>query len=113
MILEKSWGLIKTYVQNQTCTVKMIVLSSGERTSLHYHQMRDDMWVILDDGLEVQVGEKVYHPRAGDEFVVDAGTRHQLKAGRTPGRVLEIDFGFTTEEDVCYEDPSVPADETD
>jgi len=100
MILEKSWGLIKEYTLNQMSTVKMIVVSAGESTSIHYHNLRDDMWVILDDGLEVQVGDQVHHPRAGDEFVINAGTRHSIAAGDKPGRVLEIDFGFTTEDDV-------------
>jgi mannose-6-phosphate isomerase-like protein (cupin superfamily) len=102
MILEKSWGLIKEYTLNQMSTVKMIVVSTGKSTSLHYHNLRDDMWVILDDGLEVQVGEQVYHPNAGDEFVIHAGTKHSISAADKPGRVLEIDFGFTTEDDVFH-----------
>ena len=102
MILQKSWGLIKEYTLNQISTVKMIVVSAGESTSLHYHNLRDDMWVILDDGLEVQVGEQVHHPAAGDEFVIRAGTKHSIAAVDKPGRVLEIDFGFTTEDDVLH-----------
>jgi len=102
MILEKSWGLIKEYTLNQMSTVKMIVVSTGKSTSLHYHNLRDDMWVILDDGLEVQVGEQVYRPSAGDEFVIHAGTKHSISAADKPGRVLEIDFGFTTEDDVFH-----------
>jgi quercetin dioxygenase-like cupin family protein len=102
MILEKSWGLIKEYTLNQVCTVKVIVISAGHSTSLHYHRLRDDMWIILDGGLEVQVGDKTYHPREGDEFVIKAGTEHKIVARDTPGRVLEIDFGFTAEDDVGY-----------
>lgn len=103
MLLEKSWGLIKEYTLNQVCTVKMILVSAGASTSFHYHHLRDDMWIILDEGLEVQVGEDVYHPREGDEFVVTAGTPHCIKAGGAPGRVLEIDFGYSTEEDVYHQ----------
>jgi mannose-6-phosphate isomerase-like protein (cupin superfamily) len=103
MILEKSWGLIKSYTLNQVCTVKMVMVSAGEHTSLHYHRLRDDMWIIIDDGLEVQIGEEKHYPSAGDEFVISAGTPHRIKAGGKPGRVLEIDFGFTTEDDVLYD----------
>jgi len=99
MLLEKTWGLIKTYVLNQTCTVKMIVIAEGECTSLHYHRLRDDMWIILDDGMEVKVGDRTHYPKAGDELIISAGTQHRLTAGDRPGRVLEIDFGFTTEDD--------------
>jgi mannose-6-phosphate isomerase len=105
MILEKSWGLIKEYVLNQVCTVKIIVISAGQSTSLHHHRLRDDMWIILDPGLEVQVGDKLYHPTEGDEFVIKAGTGHKITAVKTAGRVLEIDFGFTSEDDMNYLEP--------
>ena len=99
MILEKTWGVIKEYTLNQVCTVKLLVISPGKSTSLHYHQLRDDMWIILDEGIEVQIGDERYFPGVGEEFVINAGTYHRLTAGDTFGRVLEIDFGFTTEED--------------
>ncbi|MFH1149645.1 MAG: cupin domain-containing protein [Actinomycetota bacterium] len=99
MILEKPWGVIKEYTLNQISTVKMLLVAPGGQTSVHHHRLRDDMWVILDDGLEVQVGEEVLHPKAGDEFVIRAGTPHRITAPGEAGRVLEIDFGFTTEED--------------
>lgn len=110
MLLEKSWGLIREYTLNQVCTVKMIMVSAGQSTSLHYHNLRDDMWIILDGGLELRVGDEVIHPLEGDEFVVHAGTPHCIRAGDTPGRVLEIDFGFTTEEDTFHPDGRGPGE---
>jgi len=104
MLLEKPWGLIREYTLNQVSTVKMILVKAGASTSFHYHNLRDDMWIILDGGLEVRIGDEVHHPREGDEFVVKAGTSHSISAGDTPGRVLEIDFGFTAEEDVHHPD---------
>jgi mannose-6-phosphate isomerase len=104
MILEKDWGLIKEYTLNQVCTVKLLALAPGMHTSLHHHRLRDDMWIILDDGLEVQVGEERSFPREGDEFVIGAGTPHAIFAHDTAGRVLEIDFGFTTEDDTLLEE---------
>ncbi len=113
MILHKSWGLIKEYNLNQVCTVKVLVISPGHSTSLHSHRLRDDMWVILDDGLEVQVGDKRYLPKEGDEFVIEAGTDHRIRGGETEGRVLEIDFGYTTEDDINYTEPAEPGDYPD
>jgi mannose-6-phosphate isomerase-like protein (cupin superfamily) len=110
MILEKTWGLIKEYTLNQVCTVKMILISAGQSTSLHYHRLRDDMWIILDGGLEVRVGDQTFYPREGDEFVIKSGVEHQIIAGETPGRVLEIDFGFTTEDDVHHMEPGREGD---
>lgn len=99
MILEKKWGVIREYTLNQVCTVKMLSIEAGKQMSLHLHRLRDDMWIILDDGLEVQVGEERFRPSAGDEFVITAGTSHAIYGHETSGRVLEIDFGYATEDD--------------
>lgn len=107
MILRKSWGLIKEYNFNQVCTVRLLVMNPGESTSVHFHRLRDDMWVILDDGLEVQVGDRRYLPREGDEFVIGAGVEHCIRGGEKRGRVLEINYGYTTEDDIKYSEPTV------
>ena len=105
MILEKAWGVIKEYVLNQVCTVRILELTAGQSTSVHYHRLRDDMWIILDDGLEVEVGDERHFPMAGDEFVINSGTPHRIIAGENGGRVLEIDFGFSTEDDILQLEP--------
>jgi mannose-6-phosphate isomerase-like protein (cupin superfamily) len=99
MKLEKPWGEVRVYTMNQTSTVKVITIEPNQETSIHYHQLRDDMWVILDDGLEVKIGEQVYLPAAGDEFVIAAEQTHQIRSLGGRGKVLEIDFGFTSEDD--------------
>ena len=99
MLLEKPWGSIKAYALNQPCTVKLITVEAGQETSLHYHKLRDDMWIILDGGLEVSIGEKVFLPTEGEEFMVPAMGMHKLRSLGKRGRVLEIDIGFTSEDD--------------
>ena len=55
MIVEKPWGKVTTYTLNQTASVRMITIDAGQTTSEHYHQLRDEMWVVLDSGLTVQI----------------------------------------------------------
>lgn len=99
MFLEKPWGSVKAYALNQPCTVKLITVEPGQETSLHYHKLRDDMWIILDDGLEVTIGEQVFLPKEGEEFMVPAMGLHKVRSLGERGRVLEIDIGFTSEDD--------------
>ncbi|HEY5532279.1 MAG TPA: cupin domain-containing protein [Candidatus Anoxymicrobiaceae bacterium] len=113
MLLEKSWGFIREYTVNQVCTVKVMLIAAGQSTSLHYHRLRDDMWIILDNGLEVQVGNEKFFPREGDEFVIKAEVEHKITAGDKPVRVLEIDFGYSTEDDVSYLEPSAGVESSD
>jgi mannose-6-phosphate isomerase len=100
MIIDKPWGKVETYALNQPCSVRVISVEPGQETSVHYHQMRDEVWVVLDVGLTLQIGNRVVDPVAGEEFMVSAETTHRItNRGEVCGRVLEIAYGFTTEDD--------------
>ena len=100
MIVEKPWGKVTTYALNQTSSVRIITIEAGQETSEHYHQLRDETWIVLDEGLTVQIGNRVVEARPGEEFVVPAEETHRISnAGPGTGRVLEIAYGYTTEDD--------------
>jgi mannose-6-phosphate isomerase len=100
VIVDKPWGKVVTYALNQPSSVRVITVEPGQETSVHYHQMRDEMWVVLDPGLTVQIGNKVVESAPGEEFMVSAETTHRItNRAETRGRVLEIAYGYTTEDD--------------
>ena len=100
MIVEKPWGKVTTYALNQTASVRIITIDAGRSTSEHYHQLRDETWIVLDEGLTVQIGNRVVEARPGEEFVVAAEEPHRISnSGSTRGRVLEVAYGYTTEDD--------------
>ena len=100
MIIDKPWGKVVTYALNQPSSVRVITVEPGQETSVHYHQMRDEMWVVLDAGLTVQIGNRTVEAGPGEEFIVSAETTHRLSnRGEHRGRVLEIAYGYTTEDD--------------
>ena len=72
MIVDKPWGKVTTYALNQPASVRIITIEPGQETSEHYHQLRDEMWVVLDEGLTVQIGNRVVQAEPGEEFVVAA-----------------------------------------
>jgi len=100
MQIQKPWGHVKEYALNQTATVRIINLQPGQETSLHSHNLRDDMWVILDEGVRVQIGKEVKSTKIGDEYVIPAETLHRIFSSETPARILEIAFGYASEEDI-------------
>ena len=100
MIVDKPWGKVATYALNQPSSVRVITVEPGQETSVHYHRMRDEMWVVLDAGLTIEIGNRVVTAQAAEEFMVAAEETHRIgNAGATRGRVLEIAYGYTTEDD--------------
>ena len=100
MIIDKPWGKVATYALNQPSSVRVITVEPGQETSVHYHRMRDEIWVVLDPNLAIQIGNREVEAQPGDEFMVSAETTHRI-TNQSPmrGRVLEIAYGYTTEDD--------------
>jgi mannose-6-phosphate isomerase len=100
MIVDKPWGKVATYALNQPSSVRVITVEPDQETSMHFHQMRDEMWVVLDAGLMIQIGNREVDAQPGEEFMVPAEEAHRISnRGTIRGRVLEIAYGYTTEDD--------------
>ena len=100
MIVDKPWGKVATYALNQPASVRVITVEAGEETSVHFHRMRDETWVVLDPGITVELGNRVIQTTPGDEFVIPAEEAHRIRStGTARGRILEIAYGYTTEDD--------------
>ena len=79
MIVDKPWGKVATYSLNQPSSVRVITVEPAQETSVHYHRMRDEMWVVLDVGLTVEIGNKVVEAQTGEEFMIPAEETHRIR----------------------------------
>ncbi len=104
--VERPWGSFKQYAFNQEATVSLMTVLPGQRLSLQSHTGRAELWIVLDDGAEVQVDDRVTRHRAGDEVWIPANGRHRLANPTTRSvRVLEVAFGNWQQADITrYED---------
>ena len=104
--VERPWGFFKQYANNQDCTVSLMTVRPGQRLSLQSHTGRAELWIVIDDGARVQVGEEVRECQAGEEIWIPANEKHRLScSGERPVRVLEVAFGNWQQEDIQrYED---------
>lgn len=104
--VERPWGSFNQYVFNQETTVSLMTVQPGMRLSLQAHTGRAELWIVLDPGAVVQLGQEILHPRPGDEIWIPANTPHRLScAGTTETRVLEVAFGNWQQADITrYED---------
>jgi mannose-1-phosphate guanylyltransferase/mannose-6-phosphate isomerase len=98
--VEKPWGGFVQYALNERVTVKILTVEPGHELSLQRHRMRDELWVVLDEGAEVRVGDRELRPGVGEEVWIPRGTLHRLRAGENRVRVLEISFGHFDEGDI-------------
>jgi mannose-1-phosphate guanylyltransferase/mannose-6-phosphate isomerase len=98
--VDRPWGAFEQYANNQEVTVSLMTVKQGERLSLQSHTGRAELWIALDDGAEVQIGETILRPKAGDELWIPANTKHRLASIGGPVRVLEIAFGNWQQADI-------------
>ena len=100
MKVDKPWGHYKQYALNRNVSVRLIVLEPKQETSLHWHNLRSDLWIVLDEGLKVQIGDEVHNAKQGEEFFIPSEQIHRLAATEKKARVLEIAFGYCIEDDI-------------
>jgi mannose-6-phosphate isomerase len=102
----RPWGQFKQYAFNEDCTVSLMEVKPGMRLSLQSHTGRAELWIVMDEGARVQVGEEVRECRPWEEIWIPVNEKHRLSCvGDKPCRVLEVAFGNWQQEDIKrYED---------
>ena len=105
-VVHRPWGSFKQYAFNEDTTVSLMEVKPAMRLSLQSHTGRAELWIVMDDGAKIQVGDAILDCKAGDEIWIPANERHRLGcAGDKPVRVLEVAFGNWQQEDIKrYED---------
>jgi mannose-6-phosphate isomerase len=100
-LIERPWGSFKQFANNRECTVSLMTLLPGQRLSLQSHIGRAELWIVIDDGAVVQVGEIERACSAGDEIWVPANAKHRVCCGGNKAvRVLEVAFGDWQQDDI-------------
>jgi mannose-1-phosphate guanylyltransferase/mannose-6-phosphate isomerase len=103
--VERPWGSFAQYIHNGQGTVSLMTALPKARLSLQAHTKRAELWVVLDPGALVEIGDEVFYPNPGDEFWIPANTKHRLSSLGNTVRVLEVAFGDWQQEDITrYED---------
>jgi mannose-6-phosphate isomerase len=101
----RPWGSFEQYAFNEDVTVSLMTVTAGQRLSLQSHTGRAELWIVLDAGAAVQVGEDILYPAAGEKVWIPANTKHRLSSTGPTVRVLEVAFGNWQQADIVrYED---------
>lgn len=111
-VTTRPWGDIRFYAHNQPATANVARILPGQRLSLQAHANRSELWVILTEGAEVQLGDEILHPPIWAEIWIPAGVRHRIGSLGGEVRFLEVAFGDWQQADITryaddYDRPSV------
>ncbi len=97
----RPWGKFRCFPHKKARSIKIITVNPGGVLSLQYHYRRCEFWIILDGGLEVTVGDKIWQPEKNEEIFIPKRTPHRLRCrSGEPGRVMEIWLGNSEESDI-------------
>lgn len=90
----KRWGREVWLVNTDDYCAKRLLLNRGARTSLHYHSIKRETFVVVSGVLNLILGSREQRQEtltAGDCFDLPAGIPHRLiNAGVSTLEVLEI-----------------------
>jgi mannose-6-phosphate isomerase-like protein (cupin superfamily) len=97
----RPWGKFRVYPHDRAGSLKIITVNPGASLSLQFHRRRAEFWVVLDEGLEVTVGDRVWRPRPNEEIFIPRQAPHRLRGvGDRPARVMELWLGPSGEDDI-------------
>ncbi len=104
---KRPWGWFYEYTRNEKSTVKIITVMPGEQLSRQFHRNRDEIWIPLDDGLEVALDEMTWSPMSWNEcedmpIPIPRGRVHCVRntSENMMASFLEISFGDFDEDDI-------------
>ena len=97
----RPWGKFRRFPHEEAGSIKIITVEPGGRLSLQYHEGRAEFWVVLDPGLEITVGERVWQAAPNEEIVIPRRAAHRVRnVGAAPARFMEIWIGRSSETDI-------------
>jgi mannose-6-phosphate isomerase len=97
----RPWGKFRRFPHQDVSSVKIITVEPGGRLSFQYHEGRAEFWVVLDPGLEVTLGDRVWLAVPNEEFVIPRRAPHRVRnVGDKPARVMELWLGPSSETDI-------------
>ncbi|MBN2205791.1 MAG: phosphomannose isomerase type II C-terminal cupin domain [Candidatus Aminicenantes bacterium] len=97
----RPWGKFRSYPSARAAAVKIITVNPGAALSLQFHHRRSEFWVVLDEGLEMTIGDRTWRTAEGEEIYIPREAPHRLRCvGPSRARVMEIWLGDGDEADI-------------
>ena len=98
-IVQKPWGEFETLIENSKCTVKVLYLDGGHRTSLQYHKKRVEYHKLISGTCKLQLGKQMILLQTNHLIKIPKNKSHRITA-ITNTIILELSIGSFNERDI-------------
>lgn len=78
-MVEKVWGKEQWLENNDKYCCKLLFVKKGYQCSLHYHKVKDEMFLLSKGHIRLELGKKVLYLREGNFVRVPPGTLHRFR----------------------------------
>jgi len=76
--VKKVWGYEKWLENNEKYCCKLLSLKKGYQGSMHYHKIKDEMFLVISGHVRLELGDEVMHLRPGSYVRILPNTRHRF-----------------------------------
>ena len=88
-VVPKVWGYEKWLENNDRYCCKLLSVNKGYQCSLHYHEKKDEMFLVLKGHVRLEVGDETLHMLPGQFARISPGTRHRF-TGVEDSEIMEV-----------------------
>ncbi len=98
----RPWGYFENLYSSKNYLLKKLVVNSGEKISLQYHNNRKENWLIVEGTAKIEIGKKTIKAKVGSSFEINKRESHRIEnIGKKDLVVIELQSGKKlAEEDI-------------
>jgi D-beta-D-heptose 7-phosphate kinase/D-beta-D-heptose 1-phosphate adenosyltransferase len=99
----KVWGYEKWLENNDKYCSKLLSLKKGYQCSLHFHKLKDEMFLVTLGHVRFELGDEILHMMPGSFIRVSPGVKHRFR-GMEDSEILEISTHHSEEDSYRIEE---------
>jgi len=103
--VQKLWGTELWHHNNTDYCMKTLVLHHGAQSSLHYHKVKRETFLVTDGSVLLSYGCASWIMQRGDSVTIEPGVVHRFRALCSEATVIEASTTHS-DDDVVRLEPS-------
>ncbi len=90
---------ILSHVEMPECSIRIIGMKEAERVALHYHEKCAQIYTVLEQEVEVRVGDRTMRLRPYETVRIEKRAHHSVRAVEGSALVLSLSIPPLDRED--------------